>query len=528
MKKLERELILLTYIIKELKIKVSKSKISTVLNHPDFPSLKSLSDFFIDIRVDNIVAKIAPSQLVDVPLPAIFHLDGSTKGFVVVNKVGDSVNYFLPGLGIFEESLDRFLSNWNGIVLILSPDKLSGENNFKHSILLEQFSKVKISVQYALLGILFLLTAVKLVPNPLFLILFLTNIIGFILCVLLLKKLDGFSPDWLNKVCSAEKKSCDKVIFSSASKLFGHISLPEIGTIYFAIHISTILISQTHPLKISPNFFQLVIYFIVAPFSFLSIYYQWRIIKAWCTLCLSVVFITWIQFFIGIMYWHYLDYFDISLFPAFLLGTILPILGWLTFRSYYFRASQIPFLEKELTKFKKNTSVFNNLLLNQKKVEFEFFENDIVLGDLTAPTSLLVISNPTCDPCAIAHNLLEQWLIKFDTKVKLTIRFFGSAEDNDIKNIVAKHIIALSLSGGEFALALKDWYSKVDKTTYQDWMEKFPCIYSENVDKTFNSHLAFCITSNIEKTPTLFVDGHKLPTEYNINDLEYFLMEKNL
>lgn len=66
----------LEQLLRMSKIRVTKRTLQDKLwQHPEFPSLASLSDTLDELKVSNLSVRLTQEQLVEVPLPAIAYLD---------------------------------------------------------------------------------------------------------------------------------------------------------------------------------------------------------------------------------------------------------------------------------------------------------------------------------------------------------------------------------------------------------------------------------------------------------------------
>ncbi len=75
--------------------------------------------------------------------------------------------------------------------------------------------------------------------------------------------------------------------------------------------------------------------------------------------------------------------------------------------------------------------------------------------------------------------------------------------------------------------ALNDWYLPVDKN-----YDRFAALYPMNGELLKQTdHMAamntWCTATGITHTPTIFLNGFKLPDAYTIADLQYFLHVDN-
>ena len=70
--------------------------------------------------------------------------------------------------------------------------------------------------------------------------------------------------------------------------------------------------------------------------------------------------------------------------------------------------------------------------------------------------------------------------------------------------------------------ALDYWYNSEEKRI-ENLSEKFPISISDREKLNIEKMYEWCKTEKISHTPTLFIDGYKLPKEYEINDLLFLL-----
>jgi protein-disulfide isomerase len=90
---------------------------------------------------------------------------------------------------------------------------------------------------------------------------------------------------------------------------------------------------------------------------------------------------------------------------------------------------------------------------------------------------------------------------------------------------MVRHIAALSLtnSNGRAVKSLSAWFSQNRRTNLNRWKEDHPVetVNENEVDLVLREHEAWCKQVNIQATPTIFVNGKKLPPEYTVGDLKY-------
>ena len=87
---------------------------------------------------------------------------------------------------------------------------------------------------------------------------------------------------------------------------------------------------------------------------------------------------------------------------------------------------------------------------------------------------------------------------------------------DDKRGIVAKLILSLPIY--RQAEALHQWYENEERSI-EKWQKQLGVIGNKNTESTISQHQVWCETAKIEATPTLFLDGYKMPELYRIGDL---------
>ena len=92
-------------------------------------------------------------------------------------------------------------------------------------------------------------------------------------------------------VCKAGPQTdCSRVMRSKLGTVYADISFSEIGLLFFAGCLITRFVGRENDSVLLASLSLAVI-----PITLFSIYYQWRVVKTWCSLCLSVVTVLWAQ-----------------------------------------------------------------------------------------------------------------------------------------------------------------------------------------------------------------------------------------
>ena len=504
-------------LLQESKIAVSHKYLEKLLlSHPDYPSLLSITDTLDKLGIESASLVVDKERLQEIPVPFLAHLNVKGNEFVVVNEIS-KVNEVHP----------QFQDKWDGIIVAVEKsDKWLNEEN-ETWIRKEKVKKTKITA--AIVTIVALVcTGVITNFSLAYTGILLTSLIGLGISVLIVQQELGISNPLIEQVCGAGiKNDCKAVLKSNGASLFNGFDWADAGIIYFSsfsvLHLLAVLSGSllTAP---APLFAAAAV-----PFIIYSVYYQWRVVKKWCRLCLATVSILLIQ---AALYWPQIISYDFSLthisqwLPAGLVLT-LSASAWLLWIK--------PFLKKQkdnreeyfgLVRFKNNANVFTPLLQQQRVADITTFPGDIEIGNPHSSTKIVVACNPYCGPCARAHMLLHTMVEKND--ISLRIRFtFKIEEEDDKKTIAVKHMLEVIAGnpGSSPKLArqmLHDWFTWID---YEKFKTAYPVIKRVHVNETMNAMVNWTRTTGIKFTPTVFVNGFELPPQYNINELDAVLKE---
>ena len=264
------------------------------------------------------------------------------------------------------------------------------------------------------------------------------------------------------------------------------------------------------------------------PYTVFSLYYQWRVAKQWCILCLCVQALLLFEFITSLTTGLLASSF--TSFPA--ISSLLPLLSsflfvafaWFLLKPLLLKAEEGKRSKRELARLKASPQIWEALLAKGKKIEAPADGLGIALGNPDAANTLIKVCNPYCGPCAKAHPEIEK-LLEENDNLKVQIIFTVTADENDFKASPVKHLLAIAEKGNETLTkgALDDWYL-ADKKDYETFANKYPMNGElKKQDAKIEAMKVWCDETQIAFTPTIFVNGHQLPDVYNIADLQHFL-----
>jgi len=525
--------------LKLLNIKVNGATVNeTLQNHPDYPSFLCISDSLNKWKIPNGAGKIEPEKIDELPVPFITHTNNREFPLAIVSETNDKDIYFYTknySKPIIENKKD-FLKRWTGVYLIAEPNEHSGEKDYeqhKRKALIK--SLVPVSLFILLTGFSFLLlystinknlnSLVASVPGIYFQYLLLFA--GIIMTALLLwYEIDKNNP-LLKKVCTGiAKGNCNAILTSKKSKVFSWLSWSEVGFFYFTGNFLVLLFSGNN-IRSAASLLGLL-NILALPYIVFSVYYQWRVAKQWCVLCLAVQTLLLLGG-INILSNNLLASFsDISvsfLINAFFIYS-LPVLLWYTTKPFVLHLQERKNIKREYLRIKFNTEIFETLLKKQKQITLPVDDLGIDIGNPTSVNTLIKVCNPYCDPCSKAHLQLDE-LLKEIHSLKMKIIFMTPNDEAHHAIKPTRHLMAIASLNDERILrqSLDDWYLS-EKKDYDLFASKYPM--NGKLMKQGSKIAAmksWCNTINITFTPTIFINGYQLPNVYSIEDLQYFLAE---
>jgi len=510
-------------LLKSLGIKVSSSTLRKNLeDHPEYPSLKSISDCLEEWHVANQAYRVdlADYDSSEMLYPFLAHIQHKGGMFIVVSKIENGQVFYSDennNNSIIKE--ESFLDTWTGVVLHATAKPLSGEKLYLEHTIQDNFNRARLPL---LVGIVFAAIFFSMDSEGLdlsYMISVCLKLVGVgVSTLLLLHSIDANNP-LIQNLCSLGKKNnCNAILKSDAAKLTPWLTWSEVGFFYFAGSFLSLLIAPgSAPLISWLNIFAL-------PYTIYSISYQYSR-KNWCVLCCTVQAILVAEFLTNLFAGANFSLLalDYSLVIKTLLCFMTPILIWSILKPILIGATLIAPLKGQLKKFKFNSELFGDALGKQPRYAIPDDLMPVRLGNPDAETTITIVSNPFCEPCAKAHQVIDEWL-SYRNDIQFKIIFSTADHQDDHKTKVSRHVSALSLSNDPILLerALNDWYSQ-NKKKYEDWAKKYPVHLNENLARVTQRQKEWCEMADISVTPTILVNGRKLPDAYRLEDIKYLL-----
>ena len=500
-----------TDLLKYLRVPVSADYCEQLIaSHPNYPSLLSIVDTLDRLGIPNIAARIEKDKLVDLSYPYILQL---TRRSDLITIKGPS------DLTKHKDKLD----DWEGIVLqIEGTEKI---NDAENNRLYKRERIITLVTYTALFSVLapllwstfsagsFLTTAISF-----------TGIAGLVVGYLLVAKDIGVKFEVIENFCTpaGKKNDCEEILNSEAASLFGFLKLSDMVFIYFICQLCCLASLAVLPDWRSGELQVLsALSLLASPMVIYSIVYQYKL-KAWCKLCLIVdgILVAQAAFFLtetGLLS----EPFNPRVTATMLGVSLVVFAGVIVIKSQLEDIIDLRKTASDNARIKNAHQVFG-LLASASEREVAYNSPDrLVSGPQTAPLKFVMASNLYCKPCGVQHTKIEQLRELYPELVSVEYRFIVARDHAEVVNS-NQYLIEFwmrNIRGREdeteaLNKMMTDWYELMDLGKFR---EKYPLGSSSVSAEAIameQEHLDWTSRQKILRTPTIFLNGRKLPAEY--------------
>jgi protein-disulfide isomerase len=504
----------LSSLVKVLRLRITQGSLREFLhNHPDYPSLFSMAEALRHFGVEQGSLRISADQLKELDAPFVAHLHTRGGLFVTVTQLSTNTVTYTDGGQSHQLSRDEFIKKWSGVVLLAEATEQSGEADYRQKYQSEVLSSLRLPFIISTLAVM-LGYAMYLSPSWQLASTMLLKAIGAAICVLILAVQYGKTNALTASLCNiTHKTDCNHLLTSPAAKITSWLGWSEVGLIYFLGGLLYLLSNQG---KTDFSFLLWAIGSLALPFTFWSLYYQGRVAKQWCTLCLGIVALLWLEtipmFSIKAFSFGFSNRSLLSLLSCFGFAA----LAWYAMKPLLLKAQQAESYQKELRKFKNNPALFEAMLHQQRQMPLITEDiKPLILGNPQADHTITMVTNPYCGPCAKAHIELEEALVN-NPNIKAQIIFTACDGVAGRISKVSGHLLSLN-SEQTTAAGLLAWYQQKNKD-YDTWAAAYPLAKASNEANIVAKHCSWTQAAHITGTPTFFVNGYELPrTVYGLS-----------
>ena len=518
---------LLALLLANNTISFDKEELSfQIQSHPSYPSLHTITGVLHHFNIENIAVEVPIDSKTLRQLPNCFIAQIKTnhqKELVFVKR--HRLEYIIMDGSKSKKRVSEkiFLEQFTGIVIAVekSENEIIETNN-------------NAIVENIVLGTVGVLIVALLILNGISMITFgylILSIFGVLLSTAIVKQEQGIQTAIGSVFCSNvdEKKDCDAVLTSKGAKISGNYKLSDLSLLYFSGHTIALLFSSVSQ---QASFSILYLISLIAlPITLYAIYYQYVIVKKWCFLCLSITGILWLQGGIVLFESSYITLITPKIGITTVLSFMICFALWNYLKPMLLSLKKLKNEKIAFVKFKRNFTLFENLLNKSDTIHTTIPNTDeIIFGNPNSPLEIIIVTNPFCGHCKPVHQLVDEILRKYKSKVKIIIRFNISTQNTGSNGVkVTSRILEIyHTKGKEHCLkAMDDIYSGMPTA---NWIQKWEsCDETELYTAILENQKNWCSEQKINFTPEILIGGKSFPKAYTKEDLLFFIedLEEN-
>lgn len=484
-----------------------------VETHTNFPSLLAFTDALSFFDIPNIAIKLPFDETENLENSFVALLKNENQLSSLYHVTKDRDFYFLKENNKVKKlTKEELKKQWQEIVLLIeAPKKYIIKSNYKTN-------KYTFIALFTVIFVAF----VYYFSNSLSFVLFsILSIFGLILSVEALKTELGIESKISQSFCNTiPNADCGQVINSPKIKWLQKIKISDISFWFFASQLLAIFVFLIA--QLSSQFFSIMIIGLASslPLTLYSIYFQYKIEKKWCPICLLIIGNVYIEF-------AFLLFFNTSIqlnvHSLVLFSFILSIIAGFVYllKPIFIEKKNVNEKYVKQLRFSRNYEIFKNTLI---KTETQFFEKEyIIIGNRESKHRISIITNPLCGYCKDSHHIMDKIFFRFKNDIAISVRF-NYDKNSSIKELYLRlGEIYESNGDNDFMFALKNWF---ENKNLDNWLNKFGNY--ENT-KGIEKKLIEIANENKEKelnfTPNIFLNQYNYPSQYERENLDYFIAD---
>ena len=488
-------------------------------SHPRYGYIESISYVLSRFGLDTSLVQTDLDEIKDFPFPLILHYDGlflpiigvkDNDTFIIINESGENEEIVLGG----------FVHLWDSRALVIEEDGKGLENKVRDRTVWGINHFVTLLSCLVIAGLVIYLSANVISLHSVIRCLFmLSSIVGLSVSALFhVQKLNRGNP-FINRICHpsanhSSKRDCSSILDSTASKLFGIFSWVDIGTFYFIVFLFVIWFMQRQGTIITLA----IISLFAAVYIPYSLFYQAKIAKRWCTLCLLVQ---------GVLLFNALLSIVVILKECLVLRDLIMtavrivVMSLILFPLYYFVSNSLSSSYSFKQKNKKyrqylfSAEGINSIIYQTPEVDFTC-SNKMPVIKREGSAELTMIINPLCSPCINkTREVIE--ILKRKRYTSLYVVFLVDPKSTS-EVAQASRLITDSMAG-QLASSLENYTKRYRGVCNAESNVSFCPESSQIIESSFR----WCQENNYMSTPKTFLNNHELPSLFSVNDIDYLI-----
>lgn len=514
-------------LLNELKVKYTNATVDKLKANPYFPDLISISHTLADLGIENGALKASYEELEQLPTPFVVHLHDNGGMYLVAKEVNkDTITFAIEGNQTEVQDSEEFKKSFSGFVLVLDNEQTGlKERNYTANNTRQLFQKTRLPL--LLLAVLAFLFFRQDLSTPILIGFKVLSLAGIVTSILLLVQYIDKNNPFIKNICNnktSKKVNCSSILNSKEGKFLGLISWSEVGFVYFCSQIIVFALFKSFSVNILA-----IVSLLAFPYTFYSIYYQWKVAKTWCRLCLMVQTVLFLQAVLGGILLFNADGFWVDgWLNSFLLMLTVPVFLLIVSSYLLPLAFELNQKREQLTqssKVKMQPEIFHAQLAQSFTIKTEpILPTALTYGNKEAENQLVVVINPTCEPCIQTHQRISQ-MARYNENLLIHEVFLVEKENPISYNLAVKMAeIYLGESEDYFKQAISDYYENYTNRG-NAWIKKYwkESFQTPNAEAILEQQVKWALNSGLSSTPVVIYNNFILPKTYTVNDLEYLL-----
>lgn len=488
-------------------------------SHPDFPSLYAVTDTMDFFGIENLAAKVTNEQFSELP-NAFLTLTNVTQQdqFIYVTQHNDQIVSYLDNENKKHTiPLNEFLNNWQQVVIVI-------DENESKTVEKSSQSNNKLIGAFALLLLVIVFNQISHYSNFIPFLYAFFALVGLGLSVLLLQQGLGINKEMTSKICTIGQSNvngCESVLNSSGAKIYKNFTLSDVCFVFFSTLVLLLVASQsTHLYYVSITLFAL-------PVVIFSLFYQYKVVKKWCVLCLGI---SANLIGIAVVTVFYMDGFEIKNIVketlVFLSVLLLLTVIWNLIKPLVLGYFDLKKENRDHKRFKRNATTFRALLNDTPKINLLTLDQfpTIEIGKNEAKNELLLFLSPSCGHCHTAFKDAMALLEKYSDDLKIRIGFNVNLEnENNPYSVIVSTIVEQNKQFNNAKELLTNWH--IEKIGIDAFNVAYQTVISDETKNTITSQFKWCNENGFNYAPVKIFNKKLMPKEYTINDLHFFIKE---
>ena len=506
----------------------------TISTHHEYPGLVAVMDGLEELGVKSEAAQGVADDLPSISYPALVQVNtGGRPRFAVlwaVDAEARRVTWLEPERGWHDDSWIEFGRLWTGVTLLAETPAAQPSLRVEGSPWRGALARA-LPIALPIIGIAYFVYAAA-VHRITWFAATMAFLYAVGLTMSVLSVLHGLGSG-LKRLCPAGRTlNCRGVLESPASRLFGWLPMADLGVVYF----STGLLLTTmaggalvdHASDIA--FISALMAWAAVPYALFAIGYQAVRLKQWCWMCLvvqSTVLVMaagyiWPGRSIGSAELSVVGTGSVDLVSAVVLAGLAVVLAsaaWLTLRPLIAARMANPGLVVQNERLQSDPAVVERALAIAQLAPPYLAPYDLQVGDPQAPFELVVVSNPLCRSCSTMHREIVRMLLPRAAHLRISFRFMVSELDDSARAAALPVLECLMAGQTDRAVeALHAIFEGGNRTTPPS-----SAVAKTEAATLLQAQYDWTIAAGVEGTPTLFLQGKRLPDRVTVRSILGYL-----